>query len=100
MKKRPQSSRVDGRRKLKLEKTFAPLPVDEGDELFPNGIFEFNVTKMLAFISAHPTSLPSKNRKSKICQTILPNGSTRRRSDAPIFRLRSCWLRSARGAST
>lgn len=41
-------------RKLKLEKGFKPLPVDEGDEHFANGIFDFNVTKMLAFIASHP----------------------------------------------
>jgi hypothetical protein len=28
-----------------------PASVDEGDELFLNGIFEFNITKMLQFIN-------------------------------------------------
>jgi hypothetical protein len=36
--------------KLKIIKKFTPCPIDDGDELFPNGIFEFNITKMLSFI--------------------------------------------------
>ncbi len=36
--------------KFKINKKFKPCPVEDSDELFPNGIFEFNVTKMLAFI--------------------------------------------------
>lgn len=45
-------------RRLELDKAFAPLPGDEDDELFPNGIFEFNVTKMLAFIEANSGRFP------------------------------------------
>ena len=45
-------------RRLKLDKAFAPLLVEESDELFPNGIFVFNVTKMLAFIEANPGRFP------------------------------------------
>jgi hypothetical protein len=37
-------------RKLKVDKNFTPCPVTDNDELFPNGIFEFNITKMLEFI--------------------------------------------------
>ena len=46
------------RRRLKPDKAFEPLPVEEDDELFSNGIFEFNVTKMLAFIEANPDKFP------------------------------------------
>jgi hypothetical protein len=42
--------------KLKINKNFTPCPVDDGDELFPNGIFEFNITKILSFIEANPGS--------------------------------------------
>jgi len=35
---------------LKANRNFCPCPIDDGDELFPNGIFEFNVTKMLEYI--------------------------------------------------
>ena len=41
-------------KKLKLKKTFTPPNRDKGDESFPNGIFEFNITKMIAFINANP----------------------------------------------
>src|ERR1035437_236558 len=37
-------------RKLKVDKTFSPCAVEENDELFPNGIFEFNITKMLEWV--------------------------------------------------
>ncbi len=36
--------------KLKVDKNFAPCPVDDEDELYPNGIFVFNITKMAEFI--------------------------------------------------
>ncbi len=35
---------------LKVDNDFIPCPVATGDELFPNGIFEFNITKMLEYI--------------------------------------------------
>lgn len=44
--------------KLKLDKKFKPVPVDDGEEFFRNGIFEFNVTKMLTFIEANPNRFP------------------------------------------
>ena len=44
--------------KLKLSPKFEPCTTDEGDELFANGIFEFNITRLLAFISAHPDQFP------------------------------------------
>jgi hypothetical protein len=37
-------------RRLKLNKKFQSIVFDEGDELYPNGIFEFNITKIIAFI--------------------------------------------------
>jgi len=58
MTKRRRGSAGDRPRRLNLDKAFTPLPVDDGDELFPNGIFEFNVTKMLAFIEANPAKFP------------------------------------------
>lgn len=36
-------------RKLRTKK-FTPCPVDDGDELYPNGIFVFNITKMAQYI--------------------------------------------------
>jgi hypothetical protein len=37
-------------RKLKISKNFQPCPVDDGDEMYPNGIFNFNITKIAEFI--------------------------------------------------
>jgi hypothetical protein len=41
---------------LKLDKKFQPCPLDEGDEAYPNGIFVFNIIRLLATIDAHPES--------------------------------------------
>ena len=41
-----------------MDKRFQPVPVDAGDELFPNGIFEFNITKLLQHIKSSPNSFP------------------------------------------
>ena len=42
---------------LKVDKDFAPCPANIGDELFPNGIFEFNITKIIEFIRNNPESV-------------------------------------------
>lgn len=41
------------RAELKLDRGFQPCPAEAGDELYANGIFEFNIGRLLAFISAH-----------------------------------------------
>ena len=41
-------------KKLKADKDFAPTPVNDGDELYPNGIFVFNITKMIEHITENP----------------------------------------------
>lgn len=38
-------------RKLKLDKSFEPLPTRDGDEIFRNGYFEFNITRIMEDIS-------------------------------------------------
>ncbi|MGK5084775.1 ParB/Srx family N-terminal domain-containing protein [Bdellovibrionota bacterium FG-1] len=48
-------------RKMKLKKDFTPPSFDDGDEFFPNGIFEFNITKLLSFIGSHPSAFPVEN---------------------------------------
>lgn len=40
--------------RIQADATFVPCPVDDGDELFPNGIFEFNVTRILEHVARHP----------------------------------------------
>ena len=36
---------------LKLDKNFQACPADDGDEIFSNGIFLFNITKMMEYIT-------------------------------------------------
>jgi hypothetical protein len=36
--------------KLKLNPKFQPCPVDDRDEIYPNGFFHFNITKLFEFI--------------------------------------------------
>lgn len=52
-------------KKLKLDKKFRPCLSDEGDELFPNGLFEFNITKMLEFIHENKDQIFFKNLEVK-----------------------------------
>jgi len=40
---------------LKTDKYFVPCPVETGDEIFRNGFFEFNITKMIEFIHSQPS---------------------------------------------
>jgi hypothetical protein len=44
--------------KLKRDKRFQPCPIEPGDEAFPNGIFVFNITRLLAFMDAKPADFP------------------------------------------
>jgi len=44
-------------KRLKVDNDFTPCPVASGDELFPNGIFEFNITKMLEYIQKKPDGI-------------------------------------------
>ena len=43
--------------KLKADNNFTPCPIDDGDELYPNGIFVFNITKMICFIASNPKEI-------------------------------------------
>ncbi len=42
---------------LKVDNDFTPCPADIGDELYPNGIFEFNITKILEHIQRTPDGI-------------------------------------------
>lgn len=57
MKKR-QDRTGHGSRRIGLDKGFIPAVVDDGDELFANGIFVFNVSKMQKFLEANPDTFP------------------------------------------
>jgi hypothetical protein len=44
--------------KLKRDNSFQPCPAESGDEHYQNGIFEFNITRLLAFIDTSAERFP------------------------------------------
>lgn len=42
---------------LKVNRSFTACPVDDGDELYANGIFVFNITRMLDYIENNHDSI-------------------------------------------
>lgn len=42
---------------MNIDKNFVSVSIDEGDEYFPNGIFVFNITKMLRFITDNKSDI-------------------------------------------
>jgi len=42
---------------LKLDDDFTPCPVAAGDELYPNGIFVFNITQIIEYIQRNAESV-------------------------------------------
>ena len=40
-----------------MDGDFTPCPVSAGDELFPNGIFVFNITRIIQYIQSNPESI-------------------------------------------
>jgi hypothetical protein len=42
---------------LRINNDFEPCPVDAGDELYPNGIFVFNITTMTEYIQENHDSV-------------------------------------------
>lgn len=59
-------------KKLKVNKNFVPCPVETEDELFPNGIFVFNITKMNEYIQTHSEDIPCE----EIAVSDFSNSST------------------------
>ena len=43
--------------KLKVDDKFTPCLGEDGDEIYPNGIFEFNITKMIKYIQENPDGI-------------------------------------------
>ena len=39
-------------KKLKLNKKFIPCEVSDGDEIFRNGIFEFNISRLIEYLNS------------------------------------------------
>lgn len=38
-------------RRLKLDNNYIPIPTNKGDEIYPNGIFNFNISRILEHIA-------------------------------------------------
>lgn len=49
--------RIKTAKKLKINKKFTPCPAQDGDELFQNGIFVFNITRMLEYIESNSNEI-------------------------------------------
>lgn len=52
---------------LAADKNYVPAAKDEGDELYPNGIFEFNITKMIEYIRVRQAEIPLEYVEIKSC---------------------------------
>lgn len=48
------STRYQKAKRLKIDKSFAPCIAEDNDELYPNGVFVFNITKMIQHIQSNP----------------------------------------------
>lgn len=42
--------RFQSAKRLKINKSFKPCPTEDGDEIYQNGIFEFNISKLLEYM--------------------------------------------------
>jgi hypothetical protein len=54
---------------LTLEKSFVPASEDDGDELYQNGVFIFNITKMTEYIHEHKDEIAQENIEVKAYRT-------------------------------
>jgi len=48
-------------KKINASKNFKPCEIEDNDEYFPNGIFVFNITKMISYIEENKTAIPLEN---------------------------------------
>jgi hypothetical protein len=58
-------------RKMKPDPDFTPCPVEEDDDLYHNGIFIFNITSIIEFITQNPDLFPLHPHYSPYPLTIL-----------------------------
>jgi hypothetical protein len=57
-------------KKFKFSKKFQPIVSDVGDELYPNGIFRFNITKLLEFINLNKDKFQPEEVEVKTVRTF------------------------------
>ena len=53
---------------ISIDKNFAPASMDDGDELYPNGIFVFNITKMTEYLRRHKDEISTERIEVKACR--------------------------------
>jgi hypothetical protein len=68
--------------RLRRDPQFQPCIAEPGDELYPNVIFEFNISRLIAFISAHPERFPTEIVE---LSEIPDYGSSNRLDDAAVL---------------
>ena len=77
----PGSKPTEKPRRLRRDPQFQPCATQPGDELYPNGIFEFNISRLIAFVSAHPERFPTEIVE---LSEIPDYGSSQRLDDAAV----------------
>ena len=75
-----RDSLIKNFRKIDHDKAFRPLSKNEGDEFFRNGIFEFNITRLAAFIQENQNVFA----KEEIEVSTFRNGSAELLDEATI----------------
>src|SRR5450631_3811878 len=83
---------------FKRDKRFQPCPLDAGEEAFPNGIFEFNITRLLAHIT--PSDLCLRRSRSTTSLISAALTSTNPPSKTQISRDQSYSPKSHQHATT
>jgi len=58
---------------LKIDKNFKPCPADDGEEVYANGIFKFNISKMIAHIHNNPDMFATETVVVKEIYTTSPH---------------------------
>jgi len=48
-------------KKINASKNFKPCEIEDNDEYFPNGIFVFNITKMISYIEENKNAIQLEN---------------------------------------
>ena len=51
--------------RIAVDEDYIPALVEDGDELYPNGIFVFNITKMIEYIGSHKNEIELESIKVK-----------------------------------
>ena len=61
------------KRIFKMRKNFQLFSKEEGDEFYRCGIFEFNITRLLAFIESHQETFQPEDLSVKSVRTFPPS---------------------------